>query len=90
MVYLLLILILNIPSGNHTLAVVKMPESYELLSATLRPVLDDLEHLMAAKSINIDGTDYALEFFLGGDLKVYVMLSILIYRCIKCGNSFFL
>ncbi|KAL5470939.1 hypothetical protein EMCRGX_G028998 [Ephydatia muelleri] len=45
-----------------------MPESYELLSATLRPVLDDLEHLMAAKSINIDGTDYALEFFLGGDL----------------------
>ena len=66
-----------------------MPESYELLSATLRPVLDDLEHLMAAKSINIDGTDYALEFFLGGDLMVYVMLSILMYRCIKC-NSFFL
>ena len=89
MVYLLFILILNIPSGNHTLAVVKMPESYELLSATLRPVLDDLEHLMAAKSINIDGTDYALQFFLGGDLKVYVMLSILIYCCIKC-NSFFL
>ena len=56
-----------------------MPESYDLLSATLSPVLDDLEQLMAAKSINIDGTHYALEFFLSGGLKVHVMLPINVF-----------
>ena len=35
--------------------------------------------LMAAKSINIDGTHYALEFFLGGGLKVQVMLPINVF-----------
>ncbi|KAL5501990.1 hypothetical protein EMCRGX_G008675 [Ephydatia muelleri] len=60
------------PRDNHTLAVVKMPESYQLLSETLHPLLDGIQALMASKCIEVGGKVYKLEFYLGGDLKVEV------------------
>eukprot|EP00731_Ephydatia_muelleri_P005768 Em0003g16a len=63
---------LNRADDNHTLAVVKMPESYQLLSETLHPLLDGIQALMASKCIEVGGKVYKLEFYLGGDLKVEV------------------
>ena len=52
---------------NHTIAVVNMPEKYDLLEAALDPLLSEIKELLALK---IAGKSYELEFYLGGDLKV--------------------
>ena len=49
---------------NHTLAVVKMSESYDILAEALGPLL------MEKKSIVVEGKTYCLEIIFGGDLKV--------------------
>ena len=55
---------------NHTIAVVNMPEKYDLLEAALDPVLSEIKELMALKVVQVGGKSYELEFYLGGDLKV--------------------
>ena len=47
-----------------------MSESHEMLAATLSPVLDEVKDLMKSRKIQVGGTTFELEFYLGGDLKV--------------------
>ena len=51
---------------NHTIAVVNMPEKYDLLEAALDPVLSEIKELMALKVVQVGGKSYELEFYLGG------------------------
>ena len=57
-------------TDNHTLAVVKMSESYDNLAKALSPLLDEIKVLMGTGALEVGGKTYELEFFLGGDLKV--------------------
>ena len=57
-------------AGNHTVAVIKGEESYEALES-FKPILDDINNLVQHNKIEIAGKSYSLEFFLGGDYKVY-------------------
>ena len=59
-------------AGNHTVAVIKGEESYEALES-FKPVLDDINKLIQHNKIEIAGKSYSLEFFLGGDYKVYTI-----------------
>ena len=68
------------------LGVVKMPESYQLLSETLHPLLDGIQALMASKCIEVGGKVYKLEFYLGGDLKVHVPVAQFTYNLNVCIN----
>ncbi|KAL5503593.1 hypothetical protein EMCRGX_G010566 [Ephydatia muelleri] len=77
------------PRDNHTIAVVKMSESHEMLAATLSPVLDEVKDLMKSRKIQVGGTTFELEFYLGGDLKFLLLFLGLgqansIYACIWC------
>ena len=47
-----------------------MSESHEMLAATLSSVLDEVKGLMKSRKIQVGGTTFELEFYLGGDLKV--------------------
>lgn len=52
--------------GNYLLAVVKTKESYDTLAESLSNIIEEMEQ---TTSINVDGTAYPLEYFLGGDWK---------------------
>eukprot|EP00731_Ephydatia_muelleri_P010323 Em0005g909a len=54
---------------NHTVAVVKMPECHDILATTLEPLLQEIKHLMESQIIEVEGKQYQVELFLGGDLK---------------------
>lgn len=58
------------PIDNHTIAVVNMPEKYDLLATALDPLLSEIKELLALKMVQVGGKSYELEFYLGGDLKV--------------------
>ena len=58
--------------GNHTIAVVKTHEEYDSLRLSLRNVIDQVNSLIAKGSVNVHGTDVDLDFFLGGDYKVFI------------------
>ena len=59
-------------AGNHTVAVIKGEESYEALES-FKPILDDINNLVQNNKIEKAGKSYSLEFFLGGDYKVYTI-----------------
>ena len=52
--------------GNHILAIVKVPEKYELLKLALEDVCHDVERL---NEIKLKSERFSIEYFLGGDLK---------------------
>lgn len=51
-------------SGNHTVAILKVSESYEGLSAGLKDICDEASDL---KSVEINGIKYDIELYLRGD-----------------------
>ena len=54
---------------NHTIAIVKGSEKYEILKELFSNVFSDINDLNSTKQITINGKDVNLEFFLGGDYK---------------------
>ena len=52
--------------GNHTLAILLVPEKYESLSGALREVAKEASEL---QTITLNDASYAIEYFLGGDMK---------------------
>ena len=73
-------------SGNHTVAILKVPESYETLSAGLEDICEEVKNL---ESIDINGETYDIEFYIGGDWKFLAMICGLesatsTYACIWC------
>ena len=58
------------PMGNHTLALLNCGEEYDKLAEALKDLLDEIKNL---GSLQVDGTTYHLEYFLGADMKFLAM-----------------
>ncbi len=58
--------------GNHSLAIFREPENYEALQRALEDVIREVDHL---ETIEVDGTEYAIEYFLGGDWKFLAIVT---------------
>ena len=56
--------------GNHTVAVIKGHEDYNLLKMSCSKVFDDINKLVRAGKIRIGDKDVPIEIFVGGDYKV--------------------
>lgn len=71
--------------GNHSLAIFREPENYEALQRALEDVICEVDHLT---SIEVDGTKYSIEYFLGGDWKFLAivtgtyLLNLSVYSCV--------
>jgi hypothetical protein len=57
-------------TGNHTVAVIKGQESYELLQTSCSSIFRDINSLVDSKKVTIDGKDIPVEVYLGDDYKV--------------------
>ena len=60
----------SVLTGNHTIAVVKGKEEYEVLKESLTNVINDVNSLVNDGKITFDGKTVELDFYLGGDYKV--------------------
>lgn len=60
--------------GNHTIAMVKGTEKYETLKESLKNVFDEINALNRDKKLTIDGKDYNVELFLGGNYKFILII----------------
>ena len=54
------------PHGNHSIAILKIPEDYDSLSDSLADIIKEASDL---KSIDINGNTHKIEYFVGGDMK---------------------
>ena len=73
-------------SGNHCVAIIKEPESYEALKPALEDIIKEVE---TTQSLCINKTTYSLEYYLGGDWKFLAMATGIDsasseYACIWC------
>lgn len=73
-------------TGNHCIAIIKEPESYESLKQALEDIIKDVE---MTQSLSIKETVYSLEYYLGGDWKFLAMVTEIDsasceYACIWC------
>jgi len=73
--------------GNHTIAILKVSESdYDALYEALQDIITEAKHLT---NITIDGINYKIEYYLGGDMKFLVFVcgndaASATYSCIWC------
>jgi hypothetical protein len=75
--------------GNRTIALINGPEDYETVKESLSKSLDEINELLDAKLIEIDGVEYKLDIFLGGDYKILLIIMGLSaassdYACLWC------
>jgi hypothetical protein len=56
--------------GNHTVAVIKGHENYDLLKRSCSKIFDDINKLVRAGQIKIKDKNVPIEIFVGGDYKV--------------------
>lgn len=61
-------------TGNHTVAVIKGHESYDLLKSSGKDVFSYINKLIDDGNICIDGKEILIDIYLGGDYKVYYFL----------------
>ena len=61
-------------TGNHTVAVIKGHESYDLLKSSGKDVFSYINKLIDDGNICIDGKEIPIDIYLGGDYKVYYFL----------------
>ena len=59
--------------GNHTIAVVKGKEDYDLLRECFADVFRDINEVVTEKKIDLDGETVNLEFFLGGITNLFCL-----------------
>lgn len=77
------------PKHNRTVAVINGPKKYETLKSSLSDFFTEVNNLIEAGKISIDGSDFALEFFVGGDLKFLLLImginsAISDFACLYC------
>ena len=60
---------------NHTVAVIKGHETYDLLKSSCKDVFGYINQLL--DEITTDGKDIPVGIFLGGDYKVYFYVSVI-------------
>ena len=58
--------------GNHVLAIFKEPENYESLKNALADIIEEVESLT---NVDINGTTYNIEYFIGGDWKFFALIT---------------
>jgi hypothetical protein len=58
-------------SGNHTIAVIKGHENYDLLKVSCAKIFDCINRLARKGTVKVKDKDIRIEMFLGGDYKVY-------------------
>ena len=56
--------------GNHTVAIIKGKESYDLLKGSCSSVFNQVNDLVKTKQIMVNGINIPVEMYLGGDYKV--------------------
>ena len=71
--------------GNHSIAVVKKSECYEVLQESFCNVFESINSLNSTKQIEVSNRKISLEFFLGGDYKF--LLLILGLKSATCNHS---
>ena len=54
------------PFGNHSLAILEIPECYDSLSGSLTDIIAEASEL---EFVQLNGNEHRVEYFLGGDLK---------------------
>ncbi len=59
-----------LPPGLTTIAVVDCKETYENMAVSLKDVFDEINTLVEAGGIEINGERVLVELFIGGDMKV--------------------
>ena len=57
--------------GNHSLAILQVPEKYADLSGALIDIAEEAKHL---QSITVRGVTHPMEYFLGGDMKFLALV----------------
>ena len=62
--------VFNFITGNHTVAVIKGKESYDLLQTSRAKLLADVNRVVKEGVIDVDGNEVPVEMCLGGDYKV--------------------
>ena len=62
-------------TGNHTIAAVRAKESYPALAEGLAEVIAEINSVKEEGEIDVGGCQHPLEFFLGGDYKVKLVLA---------------
>ena len=55
--------------GNHTLAVIKGKESYEILKESCADLFKQINNIIKKGLITVDGREVPIDMFLGGDYK---------------------
>ena len=60
------------PYGCHTIALLNTNEDYDNLQESLSDIADEMKQL---KSITVDGKEFTLEFYLGGDWKFLALVT---------------
>lgn len=76
----------NSPSGNHIISMLNAQEKYEYLSQALMDIANEIQ---SVQTITVDGHEFNIEFYLGGDMK-YLAICLGIqaanakYSCIWC------
>ena len=58
-------------SGNHAIAIVKGKEEHNTLKESLASVIKEVNRLANEGHVILNGEKVNLEFFLGGDYKVF-------------------
>lgn len=56
--------------GNHTVAIVKGEESYELLEKSCSKIFMQVNNLIKDKEITVNDIKIPIELYMGGDYKV--------------------
>ena len=65
--------------GNHTFAVIQGAEQYEIIKNGFGVVLQEINNLIAGGFVEVNGETIELNFFLGGDYKVCLIINIILY-----------
>ena len=58
--------------GNHTVAIIKGQESYELLERSCSKIFTQVNSLVEKKTVTVNGAKIPVELYLGGNYKVNI------------------
>ena len=60
---------------NNTVAIKKGQESYDLLKASCKGLLNAINKILTEGKVTVDGKEISIEMFLGGDYKVTYVIA---------------
>jgi len=70
-------------TGNHTVAVIKGHESYDLLKSSGKDVFSYINKLIDDGNMCVDGKEIPTDIYLGGDYKVNYFILKFTYLCVQ-------